>query len=135
MCILAILLCFYLQNQELSIYFHFYFFNVPIYFTNNQIQRVYIVSFYIIRILHSDITNLIMSSSISFNIFFIDTAIEWIIISFPFDILLVSFSFNYIFYPKYFLICFLQFFFIKSFIKFSFFNLTNEIVSNLTYFI
>ena len=46
------------RNQS-QIFISIYFFLVSVYFTNNQVQRVYAVNFCIIRIFHSDISNVI----------------------------------------------------------------------------
>ena len=41
------------------IYIYFSLFNVSICFTNNQVQRIYTINFYIINIFHCDVSNVI----------------------------------------------------------------------------
>ena len=62
-----------------------------------------------------------------FKIFFINRTIEWIIISFPFDVQFVTFSFKYFFYSEFFLTSFLQFFFIKISSNWFTIQVTNKI--------
>ena len=71
--------------------------------------------------------NGIAFNRLSFNSFFINPAITWIIRSFPFDIQLVSIYFNYFFHPKCLLIYFLQVFVLKFSNKFFNIKVSNNI--------